>query len=624
MAGVVTNYARVILASREMAVGGELKGGTGAVLGKTFNVWKRDNFDVGVSWTFGASGVPICYDLLYNDMTTLQRDTVRRAIATATRGRRSWGMGFPRGRAASNHYGYHGDLAVMLAAIEGEEGYDRRTWDRIVQVLVDYWEVGFEPAGACHEDLYGPNLGLRAGMRGLVALARRGHNVFDTPRFRNYVRYVAHELEPFREGVFVGGASGGPGLPYPTSMIVTKYLLPDDPVADYTWRYYVGDDYKRSLRWQGWHDYTLFGTDWDAGRECTLAGTGMKLTAFFPRRGKLITRTDWSEDALYLHLDARPDAFQIGHDTVDRGHFVMGAHGRRWAIRGSWHHWRTSADHSLVHIDGKAQAWKAPSVKFLHHEDSGTAVTGVADLKYAYDWEWSPPWPKADRKFPAPWEPERTDPRKLGWPDDPDWLPHTLYGTEGAGYIGSWMWRRPYNKVRHAFRSAVMARGAHPYVLVVDDVRKDDAARDYAWYMQVPLDVTLVSKSRRDVLLGEKDGSRRLLVRVLQVDGAAGAPAREVASKLETYKVKHDARRNKTHMGNRLIISTRSVEPRFKVLLYPHRKGDALPAASWGDAGARVGIVWEDQADSFLFSQGDDGRTRFVVTRGGKTIASVP
>ena len=76
------------------------------------------------------------------------------------------------------------------------------------------------------------------------------------------------------------------------------------------------------------------------------------------------------------------------------------------------------------------------------------ASGGAADLKYAYDWQWTPPWPKADQKFSPPWEPEMSDPRALGWPDDPAWLPHKLYGEEGIGHTGMYLWRRPYTPCR--------------------------------------------------------------------------------------------------------------------------------------------------------------------------------
>ncbi len=623
MAQVITNYARLFLASKRMSDAGN------ELVNEKIKIWQSDSFGVGESWTIGASGIAIAYDMLYNDMTPEQRDTVRAAIATGTKGRMSYGMGMPRGRGISNHYGYHGDLLVMLAAIEGEEGFDQPTYDRIKQVLIDYWEIGFTPMGACHEDAYGPTLGLRAGSRGMIALARRGTNLFATERYRNYTRYFAQELEPFRDGTFIGGASGN-GLPYPTSVVVNKYMRPNDPIADYNLRYYMGDDYQQSRRWQGWLDILLFGMDYesDPNQPLTpelLEAGGLEETVFFPIRGKMITRSDWTPEALYFQLDARPDAFMIGHDKVDRGNFVLDALGRQWAVQTPWDYFRESTGNNLLHIDGKAQAWKAPSVDFLSYADNGSAATASADLEYAYDWQWSPPWPHQDKQFPAPWEPELNDPRDLGWPDSPgspEWLPNKLYGTPDVGYVGSYMWRRPYNPVQKAVRSAAMVRGHHPYVVIFDDFRKDDEDHEYGWYMQLPLDVEIKSHNGMDVLLGEVgektvdgepiEGSRRLLVRVLQADDASGRASDKIDAVMEDYETAKN-RHGKPVIGRRLILSTRSVEPGLKIMLLPIRVGETMPETEWVTRGKTLNVVWPDQQDTLTFGYASESKPAIGV-----------
>ncbi|MHC4248530.1 MAG: hypothetical protein ACYS9X_05315, partial [Planctomycetota bacterium] len=419
MKKVVTNYARIILASKERAVGGTLKGRTGTELNKTLNIWKTSGYDVGVSWTFGAAGYAVAFDVLYNYMSPEDRAVVVKAIATATKGRKSYGNAMPRGFAVSNHYGYHGDLAALLAVIEDEEGFDREAWDGIVQVLRDYWEVSFTRAGVSHEDGYGPNLGMRGGGRGLMVLARRGYNIFATEKFRNYLDYVAMEYDPYPGGHLNGGASGGPyGELYPTSTILGRYMYPENVSANFCYRHLTGDDFERRIRWQGWLDFFLYGADWkgEASREKMLAGAGLPLSVHYPERGKLIARSDWTDDAMYVTFDARPDAHSIGHDKVDRGNFSMSALGRVWAFTGDFHQFEFSTENSLVHIDGKAEAWKAPSVRFMWAEHGWDIAGGGADLRYAYDWQWTPPWPKWGQKFDAPWEPETNGPLDLGWP----------------------------------------------------------------------------------------------------------------------------------------------------------------------------------------------------------------
>ncbi|OVE74192.1 hypothetical protein BVX94_01200 [bacterium B17] len=570
MAKVITNYGRIILASKERTIDGPLK----------FKIWKKNSFDVGVSWTLGSAGYPVAYDVLYNSMSKEQRTIVRDAIAAATKGRKSYGNGMPRGYAASNHYGYHGDLLVMLCAIEGEEGFDKKTYDGIVQVLLDYWDVGFTKAGACHEDGYGPNLGLRAGSRGFLALARRGHNIFKTEKYRNYLKYVVQEWEPFPGGMFMGGASGGPyGEFYPSSFLIARYMYPESIEANYNLRHVMGDEYERRFRWQGFLDYLLFGTAWkgSVSRETMLKKAKLPLSVFYPVRGKIVARSDWSSDALYATFDARPDAHMIGHDKVDRGNFSLSALGRMWAFTGDFHDYDLSTENSLVHIDGKAQAWKAPAVRMLWNSDDGRVAGAAADLKYAYDWEWTPPWPKMSKKFSPLWEPEKNGPLDLGWPEENRTaeLPDSINGSETGYAHKNNLHKRPYNVVEKAQRTFFLVRGKHPYVLICDDIKKDDKERLYEWYMQLPLDVKIISNKGNETVLGDETGKRYLLVRFLQ--------KAKCEARVEDYMAR-EPKKNKKKPGmvpglkaRRLIGAVNAVEPEFRVMLYPFRKGDKMP-----------------------------------------------
>ena len=59
-----------------------------------------------------------------------------------------------------------------------------------------------------------------------------------------------------------------------------------------------------------------------------------------------------------------------------------------------------------------------------------------------------------------------------------------------------------------AFRSVILSRGKHPYVLVIDDIRKDDAEHLYEWRMNMPPDIQAVSIKGGDILLGDETTHR--------------------------------------------------------------------------------------------------------------------
>jgi hypothetical protein len=74
-------------------------------------------------------------------------------------------------------------------------------------------------------------------------------------------------------------------------------------------------------------------------------------------------------------------------------------------------------------------------------------------------------------------------------------------------------------------------------------------------------------------------------------------------------------------LTQRLVVPSYSVEPRFKMLLFPHRHGDKLPEVSWNDNQTEVTVEWADQKDVITFLPGEDGRTRISVRRAGEVIA---
>lgn len=95
----------------------------------------------------------------------------------------------------------------------------------------------------------------------------------------------------------------------------------------------------------------------------------------------MIMRSDWTEKALWFTLDARPDAFLIGHDSPSRGHFVLHATGRAWGISPEWNAFTEGAHYSLPAIDGMSQKKKAPFVHPLGCKDAGHGSTyAAADL----------------------------------------------------------------------------------------------------------------------------------------------------------------------------------------------------------------------------------------------------
>jgi len=168
--------------------------------------------------------------------------------------------------------------------------------------------------------------------------------------------------------------------------------------------------------------------------------------------------------------------------------------------------------------------------------------------------------------------------------------------------MGCNLWRKPYNAVEKAHRLAALVRGHHPYAIVCDDIRKDAAPHEYAWYMPLADDLELKAATGGQAILGEKGektengkpvpGARRLLVRFL-------SPA-NVDIRVTTYEISRDRRSKKPFMGTRLTGAITCVEPDFKVMLVPFLVGEPLPTSRLD--GNSLKVSWDDQDDTIAFT----------------------
>ncbi|MEI7423806.1 MAG: hypothetical protein WCK18_17010 [Prolixibacteraceae bacterium] len=239
----------------------------------------------------------------------------------------------------------------------------------------------------------------------------------------------------------------------------------------------------------------------------------------------------------------------------------------------------------------------------------------------------------------------------------------------------TWPMRLLNYKVEHAFRTAGMVKGVHNYILIVDDLKKDGQERLYEWNMPMPLDVELVSikqlvdvtqgsgaldigfnsfsnkgiQGEFDIILGDKrmdrnrkevdnapgesfeagrfvprKGDPQLLVRVLERTPAPRPnlepnPRLEVIEKLKTEDM-HQFYLRTMDIGKRLVIPSRSSDPNFKVLLVPYAFGEEMPHTAWSQNRTHLKVEWSDQKDEFVFSKGENSRTKVKMIRDGRMI----
>ena len=431
-------------------------------------------------------------------------------------------------------------------------------------------------------------------------------------------------------------------------IILMKYMYPDDPAVDYV--------YAANAPSIGFNplDVVLFGLDPGVkGKPVTLPEVArekqLPLTKVDPQIGVVVARSGWQEDDLMLTFDA--GWIHTGHMHAEKNSFSFGALGRLWSIPPGYH---IVPSNYQAGVQIRDPLWaKDPATEGFIGQSPANAPTGsryprcfptppgrlveitedpqhlatlmVGDASAAYNYCFGP------------------DPIDTGIPRSQFMYPGLreemlARGTGDEGVFNDTLHVTPhYNPVQRAFRSILVVRGARPYVLVVDDIRKDDQPQDYRWTMNCAgafggpnhrfldaegngvrssLAIMPGATATQAVLYhapidAEKSPGQRGLPRLLVRDLSPAIPAAQPPIVLNTRLTDETA-------SNRLQIDRLGVvEPGYKILMFPYRTGEPLPETRWSDDRKTLRIDLKNGVvDTIIFdTSSDDHRTRIRLNR---------
>jgi len=334
----------------------------------------------------------------------------------------------------------------------------------------------------------------------------------------------------------------------------------------------------------GYHNYLLqaaiFCQDYTPGN-WEAQNTALQNTLGFlgPERGLAVLKSGYKQDDMMLHFHCRQD--MGGHTHGDRNNFTLSSLGRIWVRYTYGSEFQETQYHSCILVndlgipiatpDGKKA--RMPG-KLVYFNDSNDAVQACGDATYAYtwDWHWQSRPPGQDHSWlntngwsavMEVWNDFRYEQGTEAYHN----LPFYNYAQWKDGGNLERLVKKEYNAMDYVYRTALMAREPQPYVLIVDDIRKDANTNNFKWLMQVANDLVVdgtdVSNElcdfRNDLILGETNGNnRKLLVRVLEANGNA-----QVYHETVTPGINGNA------PITRVVVEANAVEPEFKVLLFP-------------------------------------------------------
>jgi hypothetical protein len=617
------------------------------------------------------------YDFSYNFMTHAQRAQTRRTISKVTNGKIWLGASLPHHWRNWNWNMVAMGQPLLALAIEGEEGYDPRVYKLAVNIVKDYLTYGISEKGSSTEAVGYTQFGFVWAAPFIVAAARRGDNLLTQNHYRAMNNWYLHTMEPYAptwankgpEGdaeqqqrslppIWTSHGDGGDEGPSIWSMMMWKYFYPNDPKIDYIWRVATGSI--KGKPFSGTYhiiEPLLWASDAISqdGKPVDYA-YGAKLneplTFFDPARSSLVTRDKWSGDASVLQFECRTDSVGSSHEHADRANFTFSALGRQWA-KESFRSIETR-HHNNILIDGVGQGYWGGPGNWNGMQENEWGLIAAADAKPAYD-VWMPkqiitdsPDPNLSPRFKyerwAAYKAQAEDFRKTFDVSQMhrDQRPSIVRHFSGFEQGDQRMWDEdgwpnvlPFNPVERAFRTIAFMREENPYVLIVDDIQKDYKERLYEWLMMTGINTEIADLKENDIFLSDanvardenglvklKKGDRELLVRVLDLSDPAKLTDYQSrpSVRLDTFEKKDTDISNRRTYGvdKRLVIPSRSVAPNYKILLFPHRKGDALPITTWNSDHTAITVEIKGRKDVISFTKNRDGRTRVAVERSGK------
>lgn len=602
---------------------------------------------------FGGTHMALAYDLNYHAMSEEQRELVRTALAKIIPEVPRHGGQLSAYVATSNWATLNSFEIICNMALEGEAGYQPELTRQWMKALHNFITYGWYPSGAGYEGL-GKNYQF---VTTLIACAKRGYSLLGHPHVAAYGKqFLPAITQPFGHGFTSYDVWGGSGHDpviggykfSPADVIGLKWIFPDDPKIDWVWRNYIerSHDYTEAgYRYQmirpddSYYNYLLpaaiFAQDYNHENWEEQANTQAADDYLAADRGLGILRSGKEADALAVQFHCRQD--MGGHTHGDRNDFTLSALGRIW-VRKSYggSQFQPSWFHSMVLVDGKGVAVGDPDGdkcrqpgKLLHWSSAPEIASIAGDATYAYTWDWH--WSAQTAENDHPWitedaweavmenwndfqyEPSTEAHYNLPFYEFPHW--HV------AGHYER-MVKRLHNPMEKVYRTLALVRAHSPYVLIADDLKKDEDVHQYTWLAQIARDLSIAQTEvdldledyKCDIILQEPEttGNRRLLVRILHNEGYDNSEPPAILDTLDyfDYFNGNSYNANPNYIRPRLRIENNSISPDFKVMLYPHEAGSPLPITTWNSSKDTLRVIWpNNETETIAFTSNTQGRT---------------
>ena len=598
------------------------------------------------------------YDYLHGWMSPAEREFARRVIARVIHGRISNFMTMPDHFMINNHEGFGMEFVRLMLLIEGEPGFEPAAFQLAAHKAGAMLDWYLSPDGMCYESIKG-----WLNTSAFVAIGRRERELLHHDHLVAKMRFFQAALR-WEDGHWQIRDEMRASAFHVIWMM--RYLYPENPGFDLLyhaslkshpfltdaaarWPNPVGVSPELLLLFAGGGvgDDAGHRADWTS--QAAIDALKVPVTWQDDARGYVETRNSWTIGDLHLGFTCKQDFFYGGHEGSEANRLTLWHGGVNWIRDINMLAGKATFIQNMLTVDGRGLEWPPAPGVWLGVHDSPQGLTAAGDAKIAYSYSKVMQvhplnFPSGKLGYYAPFTEGNFDltrdqqiafhPGTVKWNDG---YAHTDYGP-WSGETRLVEDYRTSNPMAQAYRTVHLARGAHPYVLVLDDARKaDDLSHLFEANFTLPEDTVLIDAKSpavsfqqvepaagrddeflfaragtpRDPATGKplvKKGDPLLLVRVLWRNTDYGFP-------VPRFQQINGSPERSFQRFSQLVVPAVGRSPEFRLLFYPHRQGDPMPVTTWNSERTELVVRIQDQLDRYRFGRTDGGRSVFSFTR---------
>lgn len=595
------------------------------------------------------------YDYLHKWMTNEEREMARSIIAKIIKRRISNFLMVPDHYMINNHEGFGMEYIRLMLLIEGQEGFDQKLFDLCVHKADAMLSWFLDKDGMCYESIKG-----WLNTSAMVAVGLRNRNLLKHSHLRAKMDFFLtairwengewHTRDEMRASAF--HVIWMMRYLHPTnerldflyqSTFTTHSFLND---ANAKWPDPVGVCYELLLLYaeDGLKDKNGANLDWT--NQAMIDKLQLPTTWQDSARGYVEVRNSWKKEDLKVGFVCKQDFFYGGHEGSENNRLTLWKDGINWIQDNNMLATKATFLQNMLTIDGKGLHWPPVAGNWLGVKENKQSLMATGDGKMGYSFSKVMQvhplyYPSAKLPYYLPFTEGNFD---LSRDMQVAFQPSTIAFNDGYAHTDYGPWSgetrlvegyKPFNEVLKAYRTIQVAKGKYPYLLVVDDVQKDNKPHQYDWNISVPINSTLVEASTPEIVFQNTDPSNErisdliIAARPVKRDSLGKA----ILQKGEPLCLVRVLWRNTNYgfgvpslqhfQGYTLInIPANSISPDFKVLVYPYKYGDPLPTTEWNQDRTQLTVAFKEQNDMYQFAEGDGGRTALQMKRNNEMVAS--